>query len=70
MDCCNYMQYRHPYYGPQFYENGLYGRDYYGHPYQSYYANSHYYSQQWPCAAPFAGIKSARYYIYVTNSKT
>lgn len=55
MDCCNYMQYRHPYYGSHFYDNGLYnGRDFYGHPYQGYYSNSQYY-QQWSCVAPFPG---------------
>lgn len=64
MDCCNYMQYRHPYYGSHFYDNGLYnGRDFYGHPYQGYYSPNSQYYQQWSCVAPFSGT-------YIAKSKT
>lgn len=54
MDCCNYMQYKHSYYRPPFYDNGFYNRDYYGHPYQNYYTNASYYPHQWPNSASFS----------------
>ncbi|XP_025832670.1 uncharacterized protein LOC108742601 isoform X3 [Agrilus planipennis] len=55
MDCCNYMQYKFPYYGPyhQYYENFTYESEYYGHQYQNYYGNGPCYQQYWPCATPF-----------------
>ncbi|KAF5297734.1 hypothetical protein FQR65_LT09908 [Abscondita terminalis] len=54
MDCCNYMQYKHSYYRPPFYDNGFCNRDYYGHPYQNYYANASYYPHQWPNSTSFS----------------
>lgn len=69
MDCCNYMQYRHSYYGSQYYDNLNYngngnltntnvgGGDYYGH-YPDYYGNTsscYGMMQPWTSAAHFSG---------------